>query len=66
MQGILPKKYVSVIKIKDDYYVLGLSENSITLIDKIDAEKINFLPEENNQTINANFAELLKQKLKLK
>ncbi len=34
-QAILPKKYVSVVKFNDSVYLLGVSDHSVNLIDKI-------------------------------
>ncbi|MBU2492259.1 MAG: flagellar biosynthetic protein FliO [Bacteroidetes bacterium] len=65
-QVLMPKKYISVIKIRDKIYVLGISDNSITLIDKQD----NFLQEAENEvnssTEKKNFLDLLKGNMGIK
>ncbi len=35
-QLIMPKKYISVVKVKDKLLLLGISENSITLLKEMD------------------------------
>ena len=37
-QVILPKKYVSVIQFNNSTYLLGVSEQSVNLIDKIEEQ----------------------------
>ena len=58
-QMILPKKYVSVIKVEDKMLVLGISENSINLLKELDYQEEEFF-EDTEQTKPANFLELLK------
>jgi flagellar protein FliO/FliZ len=58
-QMILPKKYISVIKVEDKMLVLGISENSINLLKEIDYQEEELI-EETNQTKPANFLELLR------
>lgn len=36
-QALMPKRFVSVVKIQDKLYVLGISDYSVNLIDKIDS-----------------------------
>ncbi len=36
-QAIMPKKFVSIVKVKDKYLVLGVSENSINLLKEFDS-----------------------------
>lgn len=35
-QPLMAKKFLSVVKIEDKYFVLGISDHSINLIDKLD------------------------------
>lgn len=35
-QPLMPKKFISIVKIHKDYFVLGISDNAITLISKLD------------------------------
>jgi len=64
-QMIMPKKFISVIRVEDKLLVLGVSEQSITLIKEMDktfeAEtKPSFGTEKNN------FLDLLKKNLGMK
>ncbi len=43
IRGIMPKKYVGVVKVGDEFYLIGISENNITMLDKLDAEKFDEL-----------------------
>lgn len=64
-QGIAPKKAVSVIRIKQKIYVLGVSDESITLIDKLESDE----PEEEPASQlpeGKNFLSILKSNLGLK
>ena len=35
-QAIMPKKFISVVRVHDKLFVLGVSDNAINLIDKLD------------------------------
>lgn len=35
-QPLMPKKFLSVVKIEEKYFVLGISDHSINVIDKLD------------------------------
>jgi|GEM_PF-4908508 len=63
VQPIMAKKYVSLIQMKNKYYLLGVSDHSISLIDKLDQpEEIeNF--ESNEPALNQNVWELLKRNI---
>ncbi len=43
VRGIMPKKYVGIVKVNDELYLIGISENNISLLDKLDSEKFNEL-----------------------
>ncbi len=61
-QMIMPKKFLSVVKVKDKLLVLGVSENNITLLKEIDADESDLMNNpEANQT--QGFAELFKKYL---
>ena len=62
-QAILPKKYVSVVQFNNITYVLGVSEQSVNLIDKIDDCEINSLNENSEPTKKPNFLTLLKKNM---
>lgn len=36
-QVLMPKRFVSVVKIQDKLYILGVSDYSVNLIDKLDS-----------------------------
>jgi flagellar biosynthetic protein FliO len=63
-QSIMHKKFVSIVKVQGSYLVLGISENSITLLKELDS-----LEEENNDTeisVKPKFSEIFKQNLGMK
>ncbi len=35
-KAIMPKKFVSIVKVDDKYFVLGISDNSVNLIKELD------------------------------
>lgn len=64
-KGIAPKKAVSVIRVENKVYVLGVSDESITVIDKMERDE----PEEEIQVTlpeNKNFLNILKSNLGFK
>mgnify|MGYP001198558185 FL=1 len=61
-QMIMPKKFLSVVKVKDKLLILGISEANITLLKEIDADETDLVNEADaNQTLG--FAELFKKYL---
>lgn len=49
-QMLMPKKFVSVVKVNDQFLVLGLSEGGITLLKELDPASINLNdPQPENQ-----------------
>ncbi|MGA9295206.1 MAG: flagellar biosynthetic protein FliO [Ignavibacteriaceae bacterium] len=65
-QMIMPKKFISIVKIKDKFLVLGVSENSINMLKEFDDEN-----EYEEQVINEknsenNFLSILKKNLGFK
>jgi len=64
-QTILPKKFVSIIKIHGRIYVLGLSENSISVIDRLDdtIEENPYLTDNTEEKLS--FLQLLKKNMGL-
>jgi flagellar protein FliO/FliZ len=60
---ILPKKYLSVVKVNDKFLVLGVSENSINLVKEMDDETAG--PEESvsESEPKNNFIDLFKKNL---
>jgi flagellar biogenesis protein FliO len=65
-QAILPKKYISIIKFNDVVYMLGVADQSVSLIDKVDSSYL----EKNEKTETGkekqNFLKLLKSNMGIK
>lgn len=59
-QMIMPKKFLSVVKVKDKLLILGISDNNITLLKEIDADE-NDISNEAFQNPNQGFAEIFKK-----
>lgn len=61
-QLILPKKYLSLVRVKDKLLVLGISENNITLLKELD---YNLFEEEETTAKESkqNFVDIFKQNL---
>ncbi len=57
---IMPKKYLSVVKVDDKLLVLGLSENSISLLKEFDDKS---KPEEEQEAVPNTFLELFKKNI---
>ena len=65
-QTILPKKYVTVIEFNSSVYLLGISDHSVNLIDKIDSNFVNEESEILKETEKPNFLKLLKTNMGIK
>ena len=61
-QMILPKKYISVVRVKDKILVLGVSETSINLLKELEYDE-ELDSETGDREIKGNFLELLKRNL---
>ncbi len=61
-QALMPKRFVSVVKIQDKLYVLGVSDYSVNLIDKIDSPEDFDLNSEQTSG-QPNFMDYLKKSL---
>ncbi len=61
INGIMPKKYIGIVKVADDFYLIGISENNITMLDKLDSEKFQELNFVENNSINEKFSDVLKK-----
>lgn len=61
-QMIMPKRYVSIVKVKDKLLVLGVSEHSINLLKEFD-----YIPEEfeniANEGVKPSFLDMLRKNL---
>ncbi|AFH50233.1 Hypothetical protein IALB_2530 [Ignavibacterium album JCM 16511] len=60
---LMPKKYLSVVKVKDKVLILGLSEHNITLLSEMKAEDFELNDEMGFQS-NPNFLEVFKKMIK--
>lgn len=65
-QAILPKKYVSVIKFNESVYLLGVSDQSVNLIDKVGSSLDEESSDENKDSERPNFLKLLKNNMGIK
>ncbi|MDP3148073.1 MAG: flagellar biosynthetic protein FliO [Ignavibacteria bacterium] len=65
-QSIMPKKYISVVRVENKYLVLGVSDQSINLLKELDVdESIVDEPLEDESSKN-NFLDILKKNLGMK
>lgn len=62
-QMIMPKKYISIIKVKDKLLVLGVSEQSINLLKEMDDDFEYEEPTLKNYQPDNNFLTILKRNL---
>jgi flagellar protein FliO/FliZ len=60
-QAIMPKKYVSIVKIQDKLYILGISDQSVNLIDKTDEIPEELMQNSVQETSPKSFFEQLKE-----
>ncbi len=60
---LMPKKYLSVVKVNDKVLILGLSEQNITLLKEISAEELQ-LNNDSNIHNNPDFLEVFKKMLR--
>jgi len=63
-QMILPKKYLSVVRVQDKLFVLGICENNITLLKELDYDSVD--DDEFQKEIKPNIMDVLKQNLGMK
>lgn len=64
-QMIMPKKYVSILKIKDKILVVGMSENSMNLLKELELEEGDKI--DTSQMVEKNsFVDLFRKNLSLK
>jgi len=64
-QLILPKKYLSLVRIKDKLLVLGISENNISVLKEFDYAEFSDGADSDSES-KGNFVEILKQNLGMK
>jgi len=65
-QTILPKKYISVVRVEDKYLVLGVSEHSINLLKELDVDENDIEQLSEIETSKTNFLDSLKKNLGMK
>ena len=65
-QAILPKKFVSVVKFNESVYLLGVSDQSVNLIDKLDSEIMENHSDDDLKPEKHNFLQLLKSNMGIK
>jgi flagellar protein FliO/FliZ len=65
-QMIMPKKFISIVKIKDKFLVLGISENSINMLKELDDENEYDEQVYNEKNSENNFLSILKKNLGFK
>ena len=63
-QSIMHKKFISIVKVQNSYLVLGIAENSITLLKELDAIDEN--KEETEVIEKPKFSELFKKNMGMK
>ena len=64
-QMIMPKKFISIVRVEDKLLVLGVSDNSITLLKELEpSEEAEEIP--NHQKNDNNFLDLLRKNLGLR
>jgi flagellar protein FliO/FliZ len=64
-QMILPKKYLSVVRVQDKLFVLGICENNITLLKELEYDSIKE-DELNQKEYKQNFLDIFKQNIGMK
>jgi flagellar protein FliO/FliZ len=62
-QILMPKKFLSVVKVRDKFYILGISDQSVTLIDKFEDQDLTLKLESSTIHPAANFLEYFKKSL---
>ena len=65
-QAILPKKYISIIKFNDVVYMLGIADQSVSLIDKVDSSYLEKTEKTETGEEKQNFLKLLKSNMGIK
>ncbi len=65
-QAILPKKYISIIKFNDAVYMLGVADQSVSLIDKVDSSYLEKTEKAESGEEKQNFLKLLKSNMGIK
>ena len=62
-QMLMPKKFISIVKVQDKLLVLGVSESGINLLKEFPASDAN-LPEDINSIPQSKFSDIFKKLVK--
>jgi len=62
-QPLMPKKFISIVKIHKNYFVLGISDNAINLIEKLDDVTDEDFQKENKTKKSFDFLKMLKDNM---
>lgn len=65
-QAIMPKRFLSIIEFNNKVYMVGVTDQSINLIDKIDSDSIGQIDKKNEEVEKLNFLTLLKNNMGMK
>lgn len=65
-QSIMPKKYISVVRVENKYLVLGVSEQSINLLKELDVDENRMDELADVESPKNNFLDILKKNLGMK
>ncbi|MFA6596762.1 MAG: flagellar biosynthetic protein FliO [Ignavibacteriaceae bacterium] len=60
-QSIMPKKYISVVKVENKYLVLGISDHSINLLKELDVDENQIDDAVADETVRNSFLNNLKK-----
>jgi len=60
-QSIMPKKYISVVKVENKYLVLGISDHSINLLKELDVDENQIDNAVADETVRNSFFDNLKK-----
>ncbi|NOX18252.1 MAG: flagellar biosynthetic protein FliO [Chlorobi bacterium] len=62
-QTLMPKKFLSIVRVSDKFFLLGISEHSINLIDKLDDFSVEDLELQKNERKGLSFFEQFKKRV---
>ncbi|MBN1301137.1 MAG: flagellar biosynthetic protein FliO [Melioribacteraceae bacterium] len=63
-QTIMPKKFLTLIRVKDKVLLVGIAENTMSVLKEIDYDGTDL--KENTDPVNESFGDILKKNLGLK
>ncbi|MCX6151036.1 MAG: flagellar biosynthetic protein FliO [Ignavibacteriales bacterium] len=62
-QMLMPKKFLSIVKVQDKFYLLGISDQSVNLIDKFEDPELKLKLEAGSVPSTVNFLDYFKKSL---